>query len=343
MTMTSPRPIRRPAGMLARIAVSALPAVGLMSLVAATARPVHADDAYPTRNIQMIVPFSAGGATDILARLIADRFRDKWGQAVVVDNRVGASGNLGANFVAKAAPDGYTLLMGAIGTNAVNVALFDNMPYDTAKDFTPVTQVASFPMLLVVHPSVPAKSLAELIALAKEQPGALNHGSAGKGASQHLAALLFESMTGARFQHIFYRGAAAMLPDLLSGRVQLSFGDMASILPYIKTGELRAIAVTATKRSRLLPDVPTLDEAGLKGYDASAWYGLFAPAKTSPAIVDKLNAEIVSALKTEQMIARLEQLGGEPVGSTPAAFKSFVQGEMTRWSDVIRKADIKAE
>jgi tripartite-type tricarboxylate transporter receptor subunit TctC len=190
---------------------------------------------------------------------------------------------------------------------------------------------------------VPARSLAELIALVKEKPGELNHGSAGKGASQHLAALLFESMTGSRFQHVFYRGAAAMLPDLLSGRVQVSFGDMASILPYVKSGELRAIAVTTGKRSRLLPDVPTLDEAGLKGYDASAWYGVFAPAGTSPAIVDKLNAEIVGALKTEQMTGRLEQLGGESVGSTPAAFKSFVQSEMVRWRDVIRKADVKAE
>jgi tripartite-type tricarboxylate transporter receptor subunit TctC len=322
---------------------TAIKLVALAGLIALHAAPGHADDAYPSRSIQMIVPFSPGGATDILARLIADRFREKWGQTVVVDNRVGASGNVGANFVAKAAPDGYTLLTGAIGTNAVNVALFETMPYDTANDFTPVVQLASFPMLLVVHPSVPAKSLNELMALAREKPGALNHGSAGKGASQHLAALLFESMTGARLQHVFYRGAAAMLPDLLSGRIQLSFGDMASILPYVKSGELRAIAVTANKRSRLLPDVPTLDEAGLKGYDASAWYGVFAPARTSPAIVDKLNAEVVGALKTEQMSNRLAQLGGDPVGSTPAAFKAFVQGEMTRWSDVIRKADIKPE
>ena len=328
---------------LARTAIKLAALAGLVPLIALNAAPGHAEDAYPSRSIQMIVPFSPGGATDILARLIADRFRDKWGQPVIVENRVGASGNVGANFAAKAAPDGYTLLMGAIGTNAVNVALFEAMPYDTANDFTPVVQVASFPMLLVVHPSVPAKSLAELMALAKEKPGELNHGSAGKGASQHLAALLFESMTGARFQHIFYRGAAAMLPDLLSGRIQLSFGDMASILPYVKSGELRAIAVTTSKRSRLLPDVTTLDEAGLRGYDASAWYGVFAPARTSPAIVDRLNAEVTSALKTGQMTGRLEQLGGDPVGSSPAAFKAFVQGEMTRWSDVIRKAGIKPE
>src|SRR6185295_5062956 len=193
-----------------------------------------ASEAYPSRQITIIVPFSAGGATDVLARLIGERLHDRWGQPVIIENRVGASGNVGATVVAKATPDGYRLLMGAIGTNAVNASLFANMPYNIETDFTPVTQVARLPMVLAVHPSVPAGNVAELIAIAKEKPGALNHGSAGKGASQHLACLLFENMTGAKFEQVFYRGAAAMLPDFLTGRIHLSFGDMASLLPSIK-------------------------------------------------------------------------------------------------------------
>ena len=279
----------------------------------------------------------------MLARLIGERLHDRWGQPVIIENRVGASGNVGATVVAKAAPDGYRLLMGAIGTNAVNASLFANMPYNIETDFTPVTQVARLPMVLAVHPSVPAGNVAELIAIAKEKPGALNHGSAGKGASQHLASLLFENMTGAKFEQVFYRGAAAMLPDFLTGRIHLSFGDMASLLPSIKDGALKPLAVTTSARSPLLPNVPTISESGVKGYDASAWYGVFVPAKTPPDIVRQLNDGIIAALKTPEVLQRMETLGAESVGSTPEEFAAFVKSEIARWGPIVKASGITAE
>ena len=279
----------------------------------------------------------------MLARLIAERLHDRWGQPIIIENRVGASGNVGATVVAKAAPDGYRLLMGAIGTNAVNASLFANMPYNIETDFTPVTQVARLPMVLAVHPSVPAGNVAELIAIAKERPGALNHGSAGKGASQHLASLLFENMTGAKFEQVFYRGAAAMLPDFLTGRIHLSFGDMASLLPSIKDGALKPLAVTTSARSPLLPNVPTISESGVKGYDASAWYGVFVPAKTAPDIVRQLNEGIIAALKTPEVLQRMETLGAESVGSTPEEFAAFVKSEIARWGPIVKASGVTAE
>ena len=279
----------------------------------------------------------------MLARLIAERLHDRWGQPIIIENRVGASGNVGATVVAKAAPDGYRLLMGAIGTNAVNASLFANMPYNIETDFTPVTQVARLPMVLAVHPSVPAGNVAELIAIAKEKPGALNHGSAGKGASQHLASLLFENMTGAKFEQVFYRGAAAMLPDFLTGRNHLSFGDMASLLPSIKDGALKPLAVTTSARSPLLPNVPTISESGVKGYDASAWYGVFVPAKTAPDIVRQLNEGIIAALKTPEVLQRMETLGAESVGSTPEEFAAFVKSEIARWGPIVKASGVTAD
>ena len=279
----------------------------------------------------------------MLARLIAERLHDRWGQPIIIENRVGASGNVGATVVAKAAPDGYRLLMGAIGTNAVNASLFANMPYNIETDFTPVTQVARLPMVLAVHPSVPAGNVAELIAIAKEKPGALNHGSAGKGASQHLASLLFENMTGAKFEQVFYRGAAAMLPDFLTGRIHLSFGDMASLLPSIKDGALKPLAVTTSARSPLLPNVPTISESGVKGYDASAWYGVFVPAKTAPDIVRQLNEGIIAALKTPEVLQRMETLGAESVGSTPEEFAAFVKSEIARWGPIVKASGVTAD
>jgi tripartite-type tricarboxylate transporter receptor subunit TctC len=306
-------------------------------------RTASAQDAYPSRQITIVVPFSPGGATDVLARFIAEHLQAQWGQPVVVENRVGASGNVGAAYVAKAPADGYRLLMGAIGTNAVNASLFANMPYDVAADFAPVTQVARLPMVLALHPSVAANNVGELVALAKAKPGALNHGSAGKGASQHLASLLFETMAGVKFEQVFYRGAAAMLPDLLTGRIHLSFGDMASLLPSIREGKLKAIAVTTKARSPLLPDQPTIAESGVAGYDASAWYGMFAPAKTPPDIVAWLNGAIVAALRTPDMVKRLETLGAESVGSTPEAFAGFVKSEIARWDKVVKSAGLTSE
>ena len=304
---------------------------------------VLAQESYPSHSILLIVPFTGGGATDVLARLIAERLRAAWGQPVIVENRPGASGNIGANAVAKASPDGYTLLMGAIGTNAVNAALYDPMPYDTAKDFAPITQVAQLPMVVTVSPDLPVRSVADLLKLAREKPKFLNHGSAGMGSSQHLASVLFESMTGTKFEQIFYHGGAAVVPDLLTGRIQVSFGDMVALVPYIKSGKLRAIAVTSKRRSALLPDVPTLDEAGIKGYSAVAWYGMFAPAGTPRSIVQKLNAEIVRSLYASDVIKQFTALGAEPVGSTPEEFQSFVLSEMARWARVIHDAGLHLE
>lgn len=269
--------------------------------------------------------------------------RFRWSQPVVVENRVGASGNIGSAAVAKAAPDGYTLLMGAIGTNAVNASLFTTMPYDTANGFAPITQVARLPMVLVVHPSVPANTVQELITISKGNPGGLNHGSAGKGASQHLAALLFEKMTDTRFEHVFYRGAAAMLPDLLSGRVHVSFGDMASLLPSVQSGTVRALAVTSATRSPLLPDAPSLREAGVPDYEAAAWYGLFAPARTPTPIVAKLSEAVGEMLKTGDMKSRMEALGAEPASAGPEHFAAFVRAEMERWAAVVRSAGVRPE
>lgn len=318
--------------------------VGTGLLAAAVAfgrssRPTAASE-YPNRPIKIVVPFSPGGATDILARMIADQMRTDWKATVVVENILGASGNIGANTVAKAEPDGYTLLMGAIGTNAVNAALFPNMPYDTATAFAPISQVARLPMVLAVHPSVPANSVQELIATAKAKPGFYNHGSAGKGASQHLASVLFETMTGIKFEHVFYRGAAAMVPDLLSGRIHLSFGDMASLITHVQSSKLRALAVTAAQRTSLLPDVPTIAEAGVPGYDAAAWYGMFAPAGTPVDIIAKVNDEIVRSLKDPAILERFRTLAAEPVGSTPEEFAAFVRHEMQRWAKVVQQAGL---
>jgi tripartite-type tricarboxylate transporter receptor subunit TctC len=298
---------------------------------------------YPDRPIRMIVPFAPGGATDVLARTLSQKFTETWGQQVVVENRTGAGGNIGADIVAKAAPDGYTLLMGAIGPNAVNAFIFPKMPYDTEKDFAPITQVARVPMLLVVHPSLPVKSVKELIAYAQGNPDKINFASGGIGASQHLAGELFKSMTGVKLVHVAYKGAQASVNDVLAGQAQITFGDMISFLPHAKAGKVRPIAVTTARRSPVVPDLPTISEAGVPGYEATAWYGLFAPAGTPAAVVNKLSAESVRILKTPEVAERVANLGAEPVASTPAEYADFLKAEMARWGKVVRSAGIKSE
>lgn len=298
---------------------------------------------YPDKPIRLVVPFAPGGATDVLARTLADKFTETWGRQVVVDNRTGAGGTIGADAVAKAAPDGYTLLMGAIGTNAVNAFIMQKMPYDTARDFAPIIHVARVPMLLVVHPSLPVKSVKDLLALAAAQPGKLNFASGGVGASQHLAGEMFKSMTGANMVHIAYKGAAASVNDVLAGQAQLTFGDMVAYLPHAKAGRVRPLAVTTAKRSAAVPDLPTVAEAGVPGYEATAWYGLFAPAGTPVEIVNKLNAESARILRTPEVANRVAALGAEPVAGTPAEFGEFIRNEMSRWSKVVRSAGITAQ
>ncbi len=303
----------------------------------------QADPAYPNRMIRIVVPFSAGGATDVLARVIGEHLQKTWGQTVIVENRTGSGGNTGAASVAKADPDGYTILMGAIGPSAVNASLYKSMPYDTAKDFAPITQVASLPMLLVVHKSINVKNVKELIARAKGGKDKLNIGTAGVGASQHLAALLFENMNDVKFENVGYKGAAAMVPDLLSGAVHLTFGDIVSLSPHLKSDQITAIAVTTEKRSPTFPNLPTIAESGVPGYTAAAWYGLFAPAGTPPAIVEKIQKEVANYLKTPAAIERMKSLGAEAVGSDPETFRKFVLSEMERWGKVVRAAGIKLD
>ena len=302
----------------------------------------HAE-AYPSKPITMIVPFPAGGTTDILARAIGQELFKTLGQQVIVDNRPGAGGNIGSALVAKAAPDGYTLLMGTVGTHAINASLYAKMPYDTVKDFAPITQVAAVPNILVVNPTLPVKSVKELIAYAKANPGKLNFASSGNGTSIHLSGELFKTMAGVDMTHIPYKGSAPALTDLLGGQVNLMFDNMPSALPHVKAGKLRALAVTSGKRSPAAPDLPTIEEAGVPGYEASSWFGVLAPAGTPPDIVNKLNAEIVRILKTPEMKERLSSQGAEPVGSSPGEFAAHIKAEMAKWAKVVKESGARVD
>ena len=253
--------------------------------------------AYPTKPIRLVVPFPAGGATDILAREVAKHLTETWGQSVVVDNRPGAGGNIGSELVAKSPPDGYTLEMGTVGTHAINASLYSKMPYDHVKDFVPVILVAGVPNVLVVNPSVPVNSVQEFIAYAKANPGKLNFASSGSGTSIHLSGELFKVMAGVQMTHVPYKGSAPALQDLLGGQVQLMFDNLPPSLPQIKAGKLRALAVTSATRAPALPDVPTVAEAGLPGFEASSWFGVLAPAGTPPAIVAKLHGALMTVMK----------------------------------------------
>jgi len=298
---------------------------------------------YPNKPIKIIVPFPPGGATDILARATGFELQKAWGQPVIIENRPGAGGNSGADVVAKAAPDGYTLVMGTVGTHAINMSLYARMPYDAVKDFDPVVLVAGVPNLLVVHPSVPAKTVAELTALAKSQPGKLNVASSGNGTSIHLAAELYKQMAGVDITHVPYKGSSPAVADLLGGQVQLMFDNMPSSLPHAKAGKLRALAVTSLKRSPALPDVPTMDESGLKGFDATSWFGLLAPAGTPKDIIAKLNAASVKALATPEMRERLAAQGADPIGNSPEQFSVFIKAEIDKWAKIVRASGARVD
>jgi tripartite-type tricarboxylate transporter receptor subunit TctC len=298
--------------------------------------------AYPTKPIRFIAPFAAGGALDTLTRTIAGRMQESWGQPVVVENRTGAGGNIGADLVAKAAPDGYTLVMGTIATHAINVSLYERMPYDAVKDFAPVTIAASINNSLSVHPSVPAKNVAELIAYAKANPGRLTFGSAGSGTSQHLAGELFRTMAGVDMVHIPYKGGAPAMVDLLAGQISMTFGDIPTALPHIRAGKLRSLAVTGAKRSPLLPDVPTIAEQGLAGFDVTAWFGVFTTAGTPRPVVNQLNAEIVRILNLPDVREKLMGIGMAPVTNSPDAFAAYVQSEIAKWARVVKASGAKA-
>ena len=323
-----------------RFAALALAGAGaLLPSPLALAQP----SAYPTKPIRLVVPFPAGGTTDILARAAAQKLTEAWGQSVVVDNRPGAAGNIGSELVAKAAPDGYTLLMGTVGTHAINPGLYAKMPYDHVKDFVPVILVAGVPNVLVVNPSLPVNSVAELIAYAKANPGKLNFASSGSGTSIHLSGELFMSMTGARMTHVPYKGSAPALQDLAGGQVQLMFDNLPSSLALIKAGKLRALAVTSAARAAALPDVPTIAESGVPGFEASSWFGILAPAGTPAPIVAKIDAEVAQWLASPDARERLLAQGANAAGGTPDDFARHIAAETAKWAKVVRDSGAKVD
>ena len=290
----------------------------------------------------MIVGYPPGGGTDIVGRMVAQKLSEAFGQTVVIDNRGGAAGSIGTELAAKSVPDGYTILMGNVAPNAINVSLYAKLGYDPVKDFEPVSLVASTPNILVVHPSVAVKTVPDLVALAKAKPGTLNYPSAGIGSSSHLAGELFDNLAGVKMVHVPYKGGGPAMTDLLGGQVQLMFATMPAAMPHVRSGKVRAIAVTSAKRSQAMPELPTIGET-LKGYDASTWYGVLAPAKTPRAIVNQLHGEIVKLLKVAETHDRLLAQGFEPVGGTPAEFAAYIKSEMAKWAKVIMAAGIKPE
>jgi tripartite-type tricarboxylate transporter receptor subunit TctC len=303
-----------------------------------------ASSAYPTKPIRFVVPFPPGGPLDIMARGIGQKLTESWGQPVVVDNRPGAGGSLGAELVAKSPGDGYTLLMGAVSTHAINPHLYPRIGYDPFKDFVPVALVAEVPNVLVVNPSVPANSVQELVALTKARPGYLNFGSGSTGSTGHLAGELFKSLAGVDMVHIPYKGGAPAMQDLLGGQVQLMFDNLANSLPQVKAGKLRALAVTTSTRSPAMPDLPTVNEAGVKGFDLSTWFGVFVPAGTPPEIVAKLNAGIVAALDSKELTDRLAAMGTvPPKNNTPATFAAFVRAENAKYAKVVKESGAKVD
>lgn len=315
--------------------------VCFLSIAAMLLADVALAQAWPTRSVRIIDGFAPGGSTDIMGRLIAPKLSESLGQQFILDNRPGASGIVGTEIVAKSPPDGYTVLIVPL-TFTSNPSLF-KLPYDPVKDFVPVTLVASAPLMLVVHPSVRANSVAELIALAKASPGKLNFGSGGIASTPHLAGEMFKSMAGIQATHVPYKGGGPALADLVAGQIQFMLENIPSTLPYVKAGRLRALALSDLKRSPVLPDLPTLDQSGLKGYQIVGWNGMFLPAGTPQAIVNKLQAEVAKALAFPDVKERLATMGAEPVGNTPEQFAAFVKAEMAKWAKVVKDAGIKVE
>lgn len=312
----------------------------IAALLLCSGTAVAAD--YPTKPIRLVVPFPAGGPVDITARTLAPRLGDTLGQRILIDNRGGAGGVLGSDIVAKSPADGHTLLLCTTG-NAINVSLVPNLPYDIRKDFAPVSMVAIITSILVVHPSLPVKSVKDLIALAKAKPDALSYASTGNGAPTHLAGELFKSMAGVKIVHVPYKGAAPAVIDLISGHVQLSFISAPGAMPHVQEKRLRVLAVTNNKRSVLLPDIPTISEAGLKGYESEGWHGLFTPAGTPRPAIDRLYKEISTLLRDQKINALLAAGGAEPVGMPPDEFGKALHREIEKWAKVVKASGMKMD
>jgi tripartite-type tricarboxylate transporter receptor subunit TctC len=298
---------------------------------------------YPTRPIRLIVPYAPGGGADSVARIVAKKVSENIGQPIVIENRGGAGAILGTDMVAKAEPDGYTLLLGQSGPISINPAVYKSLPYDPVKDFAPVTMTTGYPYILAVNSELPTKSLQEFVALAKSKPGTMNYGTTGVGAANHLVTELFNSKAGLKMTHIPYRGTALAVGDLVSGQLTMVFSDPISVLPHIQSGKLRALAVTNLERSAVAPQVPTVAESGYPGFEALAWHGILAPAGTPPAIVKKLNEEIVKALSDPETRKLLANQAMQPVGNTPEAFAAFIQKDIATWKAVAAAANVTVE
>ncbi|HEV7800312.1 MAG TPA: tripartite tricarboxylate transporter substrate binding protein [Burkholderiales bacterium] len=297
---------------------------------------------YPARPVRLLVPSTPGGSVDTLARAVATRLSEKWGQQMVVDNRPGAGGVIAAELTAKAPPDGYTLIMCTVASCATNVSLHRNLSYDPVRDFEPVTLIATQNLMLLIHPSIAATSVKELVAMAKANPGKYSFASAGNGTGGHLSGELFKILADIDMLHVPYKGVAPAIVDVIGGQVSMTFASILSSLPHVKSGKLKALAVTGSRRSPAAPELPTMMEAGVKGYESATWYGVLAPARTSKDIVHKLNADIVGMLKQPEVRDRLSKEGADPVGSSPQEFGSYIKAEIAKWSKVIRSAKIQA-
>ena len=321
------------------IRIAMLSIVALLASTTAIAQPA----AYPTKPIRIVVAYTPAGATDILARTIGQKLTEAWGQAVIIDNRPGANGNIGTEYAAKATPDGYTLLMVTAGTHGINPGLYRKLGFDAVKDFAPVSLVAMVPNVFVVNNAVPSKDLKEFIAYAKANQGKLNYGSPGNGSTAHLSMELFKSMTGIQMVHVPYKGSAGVLADLIGGQIVVTMDNMPPYVPQVKAGKIRALAVSPARRSPALPDVPTVAEAGVPGYDSGAWFGLVAPANTPKDLVAKLSRETARILKLPDVSARLADLGAESVGGTPEQFSAHIKAEIAKWAKVIRDANVELQ
>ncbi len=317
----------------------------MIALLAASVLSLHAQaaTAYPVKPIRIIVAYPPGGATDILARLVGQKMTDAWGQPVIVDNRAGAAGNIGTEVAARATPDGYNLIMGTAGTHGINVSLYRKLNWHPQNSFAPVSLVAMVPNIMVVNNALPVKNVREFIAHAKANPGKLSYGSPGNGSTAHLSMELFKSMTGINVVHIPYKGSAGVMADVMGGQIAVTIDNMPPYLPQVQAGKIRALAVSPAKRVAAVPDLPTIAEAGVPGYDSGAWFGLLATAGTPKDIVDKLSAETARIVRLPDVNKRISELGGEPVGNTPAQFAALIQAEITKWAKVIKDAKVELQ
>lgn len=322
--------------------MNAIPKVGFYVAACILAAAPASAQQYPHKPVRLIAPFAAGGGTDVLARIVGQRLNERWGHAVVVDNRPGAGGNVGADIVAKSSPDGYTLMLGGV-PHAIAATLYKKLPYDLERDLIAAAPIATFPSVIVVHPAVPAQTVQELVALAKAKPGSLNYGSPGNGSPNHLAIELFDTLAGVKMVHIPYKSAGQVAGDLLGGQLQVASMGFPTAMPHVKAGRLRALAVTSASRSPMLPDLPTVAESGLTGFEVTSWYGIFTPAGTPRSIVKKLHDDVVTIVTSQEVGQRLASLGAEPYTPNLQEFAHHVRAEIAKWGKVVQASGAKAE